>query len=302
MSNPPRHMAKRRSRRCHPTSGRLPVLHRAQRFRLGLVVAAAVVVGTGAVVIDRRLQDVVVRPGDGDLSTLANGSGASGASGGSSAAPTAVATTTTTAPRPTPQTLVPLPDEPGLAPVITRIETDDPVVFLTIDDGLTRLPEGLALFQEKGIPASLFLVNEPVESDPGFFQALPGTLVESHTQTHRNLRGAPQAEQEDEICGNAEVIERTFGRRPTLFRPPFGNYDEATRRAAANCGMRAVVIWQENVNYDVVGFRSVQHFRPGDIILMHFRPSFVQELNVIEQRVEEAGLRFALLEDYLDAR
>jgi hypothetical protein len=58
-------------------------------------------------------------------------------------------------------------------------------------------------------------------------------------------------------------------------------------------------LWQEHVNGGVVGFREVLHFRPGDIILMHFRPSFVQELHVIRDRVQEAGLHFALLEDYL---
>lgn len=196
-------------------------------------------------------------------------------------------------------TLQPLAVTNGLAPVITRVETTDPVVFLTIDDGYTRPPEGLDAFRSLGMPASLFLIDAPIESEPWYFAAMPGTLVESHTRHHRTLTGLPEDEQRAEICGNAELIERTYGRRPVLFRPPGGAYDEATQRAAAACGMRAVVLWEENVNWDVVGFRSVQELRPGDIILMHFRPQFVQELNVIKERVEEAGLRFALLEDYL---
>jgi hypothetical protein len=32
---------------------------------------------------------------------------------------------------------------------------------------------------------------------------------------------------------------------------------------------------------------------------MHFRPSFVTELRALVERVDAAGLRFALLEDYL---
>lgn len=215
----------------------------------------------------------------------------------STSPPTVATTTTTTAPPPV--TLVPLPAEPGIAPVITRVETTDPVVFLTIDDGFTRLPEGLAAFEQLDMPASLFLVNSPIEEDPEYFRAFPGTLIESHTRTHAHLPGLSQAQQEAEICGNADTIERTYGRRPVLFRPPGGSYNEATRRAAAACGMKAVVIWEENVNWDVIGFRNVQHFRPGDIILMHFRPQIVQELHVIKQRVEDAGLRFALLEDYI---
>ncbi len=193
----------------------------------------------------------------------------------------------------------PLPAAPAVAPVITRVETTDPVVFLTIDDGLVRSPEAAAELRSLGIPASLFLVDAPVEAAPAWFGELPGTLVESHTRTHPDLTTLTEAAQRAEICGNADLIERTYGRRPVLFRPPYGHYDEATQRAAAACGMRAVVIWQETVNGDVVAFRETPRLRPGDIILMHFRASFVQELNVIGDRVRAAGLHFALLEDYV---
>jgi len=185
------------------------------------------------------------------------------------------------------------------APVLTRVETTDPVVFLTIDDGVTRSPEALAEFQRLGIPASLFLVDGPIRAGADWFRGLPDTLVESHSRTHPDFRTLSESAQREQICGNADLIEETFGRRPVLFRPPYGSYDRATRRAAADCGMRAIVLWQATVNDDVVAFREVPYFRPGDIILMHFRPSFVHELNVVKQRVEEAGLRFALLEDHL---
>jgi peptidoglycan/xylan/chitin deacetylase (PgdA/CDA1 family) len=215
---------------------------------------------------------------------------------GDRASATGQATTTTTRP---PSTIHPLPSTPGLAPVVTRVPTTDPVVFLTIDDGTTRSPETAETLDELGLPTSLFLNDRPIEQGAGFFRSLPNTVVEAHTQTHADLRGLPEDRQRAEICGNADTAQRAFGRRPVLFRPPYGNYNAATQRAAAACGMRALVLWQENVNNDVVGFREAQHFRPGDIILMHFRPSFVQELTVIRDRVHEAGLRFALLEDYL---
>jgi peptidoglycan/xylan/chitin deacetylase (PgdA/CDA1 family) len=254
------------------------------RSRLAMLVVGALLVTATALLVEARRRSV-----EGSVTGESR-----------AAVPTTSAEpTTTTSTLPPPMTLQPLPAEPGLAPVITRVETNDPVVFLTIDDGLTRLPEGLAAFEQLGMPASLFLINEPIETDPEFFRSLPGTLVEAHTRTHANLTGLSQEKQEAEICANADTIERIYGRRPVLFRPPGGSYNEATRRAAAACGMRAIVIWEENVNWDVIGFRSVQHFRPGDIILMHFRPQFVEELNVIRQRIDEAGLRFALLEDYL---
>jgi peptidoglycan/xylan/chitin deacetylase (PgdA/CDA1 family) len=235
------------------------------------------------------------RRADGDGSALAanQGSRMTGS--------TTSSTTTTEAPATSPpMTIEPVPAVTDLAPVITRVPTDDPVVFLTIDDGLTRHPEGLEEFRRLGIPASLFLVDGPVQQDPDYFGAMPRTLVEAHSKTHANMVDLSEAEQQAEICGNADVIEQAYGRRPLLFRPPFGNYNEATQRAAAACGMRAVVLWQENVNWDVIGYREVQELRSGDIILMHFRPQFVEELHTVKNAVDAAGLRFALLEDYLE--
>jgi peptidoglycan/xylan/chitin deacetylase (PgdA/CDA1 family) len=197
-------------------------------------------------------------------------------------------------------TIRPLGAQPGVAPVLTHVDTNDPVVFLTIDDGTVRFPAAQAAFQQLGIPASWFLIDEPITAEPQFFRPLLGlSLVESHTRTHPDMRGLTQAQQQREICGNADAAARAFGRRPVLFRPPYGLYNEDTQRAAAACGMQAVVLWEQNVNHDMVGFRNRPEFRPGDIILMHLRPQFVQELNVIKQRVEASGLRFALLEDYL---
>jgi peptidoglycan/xylan/chitin deacetylase (PgdA/CDA1 family) len=203
----------------------------------------------------------------------------------------------TASPPPATTTQPPLPVD--RAPVITRVETTDPVVFLTIDDGHTRSPEGLAAFRAAGVPASLFLLDGPIRKDAAYFHEMPRTVVEAHTRTHPDLRALPEQAQRQEICGNADTIEQSFGRRPVLFRPPYGVYNEATQHAAAACGMRLIVLWEQTVSREQIGFRHEHEFRPGDIILMHFGPTFVEELRVITERVEAAGLRFALLEDYL---
>jgi peptidoglycan/xylan/chitin deacetylase (PgdA/CDA1 family) len=243
----------------------------------------------------RRLRAVVLA-GMATIAVSGLVSAASQPPNGDRASAAGRASTTTTRP---PSTIHPLPSTPGLAPVVTRVPTTDPVVFLTIDDGHTRAPEVVETLAELGVPTSLFLNDRPIERGAAFFRSLPGSVVEAHTQTHADLRGQPEARQRAEICGNAETAQRAFGRRPRLFRPPYGNYDEATRRAAAACGMAALVLWEETVNGSTMSFRGVQELRPGDIVLMHFRPGLASELRIVAERVEAAGLRIALLEDYL---
>lgn len=208
----------------------------------------------------------------------------------------AAASTTTTRP---PSTLEPLVTVDGLAPVITRVATTDPVVFLTIDDGHTRSPELAEVLAGLDVPTTLFLNDGPVTRDAGFFRSLPGATVESHTRSHTDLRGLPEPAQRAEICGNADTIAGAFGRRPVLFRPPYGNHDDATRRAAAACGMAALVLWEETVNGGTVSYRSTPRLRAGDIVLFHFRPGLAGELHQTIRRIEAAGLRVARLEDYL---
>jgi peptidoglycan/xylan/chitin deacetylase (PgdA/CDA1 family) len=198
-----------------------------------------------------------------------------------------------------PSAPVPLPAVDGMAPVLTRVETTDPVVFLTIDDGMVRSPEALATFRKLRIPASLFLNDGPIAEGADWFAQMPGTVVESHSSTHPRMTGLSEAGQEREVCRNADLIEQRFGRRPVLFRPPFGEFDASTQRAAASCGMRGVVLWQEDVRADTVSFREVTQYRAGDIVLMHFRPTFVEEITMLRDQVVAAGLRFALLEDYV---
>lgn len=250
-----------------------PARRDTERARLGRLVLSSAAVLLAATAAD------AVRDGMGDGSSSAE-----------------AATTTTTTP---PVTLVPLSSQPGVVPVITRVETTDPVVFLTIDDGWTRQPEAQAALEEADIPASLFLVDPPVEQDAEYFRSIPGTLVEGHTQTHVDLRTVSAEEQRAEICGNADTIENAFGRRPVLFRPPYGEYNDATVQAAAECGMKAIVLWEQSLNGSDVSYRSEPRFRRGDIILTHFRENFVEELRTVIRHVEAAGLEFALLEDYI---
>jgi peptidoglycan/xylan/chitin deacetylase (PgdA/CDA1 family) len=216
-------------------------------------------------------------------------------------------TTTTTVPPTTTTTTVPSVAaesisglaRPGEAPILTRVETSDPVVFVTIDDGNVRSADAAAAIAELGIPVSLFLVNGPISAGADYFAGLPGAIVESHTRTHPDLRTLPLAGQRREICGNAETIAGAFGRYPTLFRPPYGNYDGNTPRAAADCGMVAIVLWEVVVDHGRVRHRTVAQLRPGDIVLFHFEDGLGDSLRMFAQQAQAAGLRIARLEDYL---
>ncbi len=195
------------------------------------------------------------------------------------------------------------PVEHGLAPVLTKIDTKHPVVFLTIDDGVTRTPEMVDLMTDYDYPATIFLTRNFVQADPGFFKqfAAQGSLVENHTVSHNinmvTQLGYPQ--QLAEINGMQDYVQQQFGRRPTLFRPPGGAYSTVMRQAAAAAGIKAIVTWEAKANAGRMDYQYGNALRPGDIVLMHFRPEFAADLAAFRAAQQAAGLEVVLLEDFL---
>jgi peptidoglycan/xylan/chitin deacetylase (PgdA/CDA1 family) len=212
--------------------------------------------------------------------------------------------------------------EGGLPPVISSIPTKRKVVFLTIDDGWEQDPGFVRQVRDLRIPITAFAMRDAVEAkgtpDPaggpghyvgagkwGYFRQLRDAHVpvENHTLTHPNLRLLSYDAQRREICGSSQVIRKEIGTRPTLFRPPFGNYDTDTIRAAKSCGLKAVLLWTATVQpggkiaYQVPDKR----LRPGDILLLHFRPNLAADFRVLVGKIRRRGFELGNLRAYLDA-
>lgn len=192
----------------------------------------------------------------------------------------------------------------GIPPVVTNFKTTDPVVFLTIDDGAFKDPSVVQMIKDNHIKVSLFLAQTFISSNPDFFKQITalGSLIEDHTLTHDlNMEtDMTYQQQKDEICGMADYEEQTYGRRPIFFRPPGGAYSETMLQAAGACGMRAVVTWIAKANGGSMQYQIGDHLRPGDVVLMHFRPEFKQDMQAFLDAQNAAGLHTELLEDWVN--
>ncbi|MBD0423064.1 polysaccharide deacetylase family protein [Streptomyces sp. TRM S81-3] len=187
----------------------------------------------------------------------------------------------------------------GLPPVVDRVRTDDRVVFLTYDDGAERDPRFTDLVRERRLPVTLFLTDTVAGPAYGHFARLRsvGASLQNHTLDHPSLRGLPYAGQRAEICGQQNKLRSRFGVRPRLFRPPYGTYDTTTLRAAADCGVTAVVLWRAALDADghLTFTRGEHRLLPGDIVSV----GAPVRTEALLRKIEEEGLRVGRLEDYL---
>ncbi|MEV6116083.1 polysaccharide deacetylase family protein [Streptomyces sp. NPDC052109] len=199
----------------------------------------------------------------------------------------------------------------GPVPVFAHVPTSRKIVFITVDDGLEKDPKFVQMMRDLKVPITMFLMNDAIRSDYGYFKPLQalGNHIQNHTLHHPPMNTVPLARQKEEVCGDQKILTRHFGTAPLLFRPPYGAYNDATRIAVGECGPRAIVWWRESMQIRDLQYQQPdKKLRPGDIILAHFRgPAEMKGATMTEmfanllRHIEKQGFAVARLEDYIQA-
>ena len=78
------------------------------------------------------------------------------------------------------------------------------------------------------------------------------------------------------------------------------SFDDDTVRAAKKCGIKRIVLWNVVADYEnLVTAGSGGTLHAGDIVLMHYLDSLPRSLDIVLRAARKAGLKPALLRDYL---
>ena len=185
---------------------------------------------------------------------------------------------------------------------LSRVETKDPVVFVTIDDGHTRSTSAQRTLDQLGWPVTSFVLSRPFAADPFYFQTIGrGSELGNHTTLHKDMKTLSFADQKREICGAQRVFRKKSSNAPALFRPPYGRYNQKTLEAAASCGITHVVLWKVVVSDGRITTQGGP-IRRGDVILLHYVKSLDKSLKALDVKLRSLGLRPALLGNYLSEK
>jgi peptidoglycan/xylan/chitin deacetylase (PgdA/CDA1 family) len=150
-------------------------------------------------------------------------------------------------------------------------------VALTFDDGPgpATVRTVLPLLRRANARATFFVVGQNIARRAGALrQERTIGAIGNHTWSHAKLTELSAAGVSSQLTSTQRAIERAAGRRPNLFRPPYGARDATVDAAARSLGL-AEILWSID-SYDSRGFstKDVAHtvlklVQPGSIVLMH---------------------------------
>jgi len=161
---------------------------------------------------------------------------------------------------------------------ISRVETNERVVALTIDGGPDEYtPLILSLLSEAAVKATLFMCGNSLEKFPELARqaAAAGHEIGNHSFSHARMPEQTLEQIREEIVRTQQLIEAATGHAARLFRAPFLACDDKVWTVLNELGLPAIHCsvdsqdYLEDISNEAVRDRMVSGVQPGGIILMH---------------------------------
>ena len=192
---------------------------------------------------------------------------------------------------------------------IYSVEREDKVISVTFDAswGGDKTLAILDLLDQYNAKATFFLVGIWVDKYPELVQEIArrGHEIGNHSDSHAHFTQISDAQIRQELKDCSDKIEALTGTRPTLFRPPYGDYNSKVITVVRDAGYEAMqwsidsLDWKNRGVSDLVK-RATNNVQKGDIILFHNDSQYIVEaLPAILQHYQAQGFTMIPAKDIL---
>lgn len=186
------------------------------------------------------------------------------------------------------------------------------MVALTFDAtyGDNQTESLLTILANEGISATWFVSGIWAERYPELLRAVNAAShqIGNHSMTHPHMTQLNAEQMRSEIARATQAIESRVAQRVTLFRPPFGEYNQTLLNVAAEQGLRTILWtvdsldWQEPPpSPQEIANRVLGSVKNGAIVLMHNAgrntPAAVP---IIIREIRRRGFGFGTVSQVLD--
>ncbi len=161
---------------------------------------------------------------------------------------------------------------------IYRVQTEEKRVALSFDAawGNEDTQTLIDILNKYRIHATFFVVGSWVEKYPESVKALSdnGNEVMNHSSSHAHFSQLTTEQIKADITSCNDRIAAITGTAPTLFRCPYGEYDDHVITAVREMGMEPIQWDVDSLDWKGISAaeitqRVLQRVKPGSIVLFH---------------------------------
>lgn len=139
------------------------------------------------------------------------------------------------------------------------------------------IPDIVNTLKEQNVRASFFLVGHWAEKYPDAVKLLSdnGHDVANHSYAHLRMGAIDNSRIRTEISKCDDVIKNITGKKPDLFRAPYGDYNNNVVRTARELNEYTIqwdvdsLDWKPGITQEQIQSRVLKKVRNGSIILFH---------------------------------
>ncbi len=161
---------------------------------------------------------------------------------------------------------------------IYSVETEEKKIAISFDCawGVDYTDTLLDIMAKNGVKCTFFAVQFWVERYPEYAEKIvsAGHELGTHSRTHPYMSKLSKAQIQDELTTSSAAIERLTGQKVTLFRPPYGDYNNLLIDTCKEMNLYPVqwdvdsLDWK-NLSGTEIAMRIINGAKNGSIILCH---------------------------------
>ncbi len=190
---------------------------------------------------------------------------------------------------------------------IYNVDTSEKQVAISFDAawGADKTQGILDILKEYKVGATFFLVGFWVDDYPEMAKAIAdaGYEIGTHSNTHPDMVKLSKETMKSELETSISKIKNATGKDVSLFRAPFGSYNNALLDTAEELKLKTIqwdvdsLDWK-GLSASEISSRVVSRVKNGSIILMHNNSDHVLDgLRLILNRLKVAGYKVTSISD-----
>lgn len=192
---------------------------------------------------------------------------------------------------------------------IYSVDTKEKKIAISFDCawGVDHTQQLLDVMEQNDVRCTFFAVQFWVEKYPEYVEKIveAGHEMGTHSRTHSYMSKLTETEIKDELSTSRAAIEKITGKKVTLFRPPYGDYDNLLIDTCNEMGLYPIqwdvdsLDWK-NLSATEIAMRVVNAAKNGSIILCHNNGLHTAEsLPIIFSTLKNRGFEFVPISELI---